>query len=77
VKIHQRPCPPGQEARSLVFDGLKQSLRNLNFIYLLVIFFIGLGIFNAVTTGLKISSGPECSPAPRPASPAANGAGRW
>ena len=47
------PCPPGQEARSLVFDGLKQSLRNLNFIYLLVIFFIGLGIFNAVTTWIE------------------------
>jgi MFS family permease len=47
------PCPPGQEARSLVFDGLKQSLRNRNFIYLLVIFFIGLGIFNAVTTWIE------------------------
>ena len=47
------PCPPGQEARSLVFDGLKQSLRNRNFIYLLVVFFIGLGIFNAVTTWIE------------------------
>jgi cyanate permease len=47
------PCPPGQEARSLVFDGLKKSMRNRNFIYLLVIFFIGLGIFNAVTTWIE------------------------
>jgi len=47
------PCPPGQEARSLVFDGLKQSLRNRNFIFLLVIFFIELGIFNAVTTWVE------------------------
>jgi len=47
------PCPPGQEARSLVFDGLKQSLRNRNFILLLVIFFIELGIFNAVTTWVE------------------------
>jgi cyanate permease len=47
------PCPPGMEARSLVFDGMKQMLRSRNFILLLIIFFIGLGTFNAVTTWIE------------------------
>ena len=47
------PCLPGQEERSLVFDGLKNSLRMKYFILLLVIFFIGLGVFNAVTTWIE------------------------
>lgn len=46
-------CPPDQEARSLVFDGLKQILRNRDFILLMVIFFIGLGVFNSVTTWIE------------------------
>ena len=47
------PCPPDQEERSLVFDGLKQSLRIRSFVLLLVIFFVGLGVFNAVTTWIE------------------------
>ncbi|MFC1760199.1 MFS transporter [Candidatus Neomarinimicrobiota bacterium] len=47
------PCLPGQEERSLVFDGLKKSLRIKDFILLLVIFFVGLGVFNAVTTWIE------------------------
>ncbi len=47
------PCPPGMEVRSLVFDGFKQMLRQKQFILLLVIFFIGLGTFNAVTTWIE------------------------
>ncbi len=47
------PCPPGMEARSLVFDGFKQMFHQRNFILLLVIFFIGLGAFNAVTTWIE------------------------
>ena len=47
------PCRPDQEERSLVFDGLKESLRLKDFILLLVIFFIGLGVFNAVTTWIE------------------------
>lgn len=47
------PCLPGQEERSLVFDGLKKSLQIKNFILLLVIFFVGLGVFNAVTTWIE------------------------
>ena len=47
------PCLPGQEKRSLVFDGFKASLRINGFILLLVIFFVGLGVFNAVTTWIE------------------------
>ncbi len=47
------PCPPDQEERSLVFDGLKESLRMKDFGLLMVIFFVGLGVFNAVTTWIE------------------------
>jgi len=47
------PCPPDQEERSLVFDGFKESLRTRNFVLLLIIFFVGLGVFNAVTTWIE------------------------
>ena len=47
------PCPPDQEARSLVLDGLKQILRQRNFGILLFVFFVGLGLFNAVTTWIE------------------------
>ena len=47
------PCPPGQEARSLVFDGLKDSLRRRDFVILLIVFFVGLGVFNSVTTWIE------------------------
>ena len=47
------PCRPDQEERSLVFDGLKESLRIKDFQLLLGIFFVGLGVFNAVTTWVE------------------------
>ena len=47
------PCPPDQEARSLVLDGLKQILQRRGFFLLLLIFFVGLGVFNAVTTWIE------------------------
>jgi sugar phosphate permease len=47
------PCPPGQEERSLVLDGLKQTLRKRGFILLMLVFFVGLGVFNAVTTWIE------------------------
>jgi MFS family permease len=47
------PCPPGMEVRSLVLDGLKQIFRNKAFLFLLIVFFIGLGAFNAVTTWIE------------------------
>jgi cyanate permease len=50
------PTPPGpaeQEERALMFDGLKQALRKKDFLLLMAIFFIGLGVFNAVTTWIE------------------------
>jgi MFS family permease len=47
------PCPAGMEVRSLVLDGLKQTFREKNFILLMIIFFVGLGAFNAVTTWIE------------------------
>ncbi len=47
------PCPPEMEVRSLVFDGFREMFRQRNFVLLLVIFFIGLGAFNAVTTWIE------------------------
>lgn len=47
------PCPPEQEERSLVFDGLKQTLHKRNFTLLMVIFFVGLGVFNGLTTWIE------------------------
>jgi len=45
--------PPGLEERSLVFDGLKQMIRIRDFVLLMAIFFIGLGVFNSVTTWIE------------------------
>ncbi len=47
------PCPPEQESRSLVLDGLSKMIRQREFILLLAIFFVGLGAFNAVTTWIE------------------------
>jgi MFS family permease len=47
------PGPADQEERALMFDGLKQVLRQRDFLLLMLIFFIGLGIFNAVTTWIE------------------------
>ena len=47
------PCPQGQDERSLVFDGLGDALHNRNFLLLMLILFIGLGIFNGVTTWIE------------------------
>ncbi|MFQ6102067.1 MAG: MFS transporter [Anaerolineae bacterium] len=47
------PCPPDQEERSLVLDGLRQTLRKRDFAFLMLIFFVGLGVFNGVTTWIE------------------------
>jgi MFS family permease len=47
------PCPPGGDERTLVFEGLKQALRKREFILMLVVFFVGLGVFNGVTTWIE------------------------
>jgi MFS family permease len=47
------PCPPGQDERSLVLDGFKQIIRQRDFILLMLVFFVGLGAFNAITTWIE------------------------
>jgi cyanate permease len=47
------PGPAGDEARALMLDGLKQALRKRDVLILMLIFFIGLGVFNSVTTWIE------------------------
>ncbi|MBW1641830.1 MAG: MFS transporter [Deltaproteobacteria bacterium] len=49
------PTPPAEvdTERTLVFDGLKHIFKQRDMIILITIFFIGLGIFNAVTTWIE------------------------
>ena len=47
------PCPPGHDERIGVFAGMKHIFKQMDMIYLLIIFFIVLGIFNAVTTWIE------------------------
>jgi len=47
------PTPAGPDERALMFDGLKSMLRNRSFLLLLAIFFIGLGLFNSVSTWVE------------------------
>ena len=47
------PCPPDQEERSLMLDGLRDLLRKRDFVLLMAVFFVGLGVFNAVTTWVE------------------------
>ena len=47
------PGPADQEERALMLDGLKKVLRQRDFLLLMLIFFIGLGVFNAVTTWIE------------------------
>ncbi len=47
------PCPQGQEVRALMLDGLKHALKVRDFWLYLVVSFIGMGIFNGVTTWVE------------------------
>ena len=50
------PSPPyssGQEDRSLALTGLSKMIRQRDFVLLLIIFFVGLGAFNAITTWIE------------------------
>jgi cyanate permease len=57
--IFAREHPPtpssaeGDEVRTLVFDGIKLALRQRDFQLTMVIFFIGLGVFNGVVTWIE------------------------
>ncbi len=47
------PCRPDQEERALAIEGMRLLFRNRDFLWLMVIFFIGLGVFNSVTTWIE------------------------
>jgi MFS family permease len=47
------PCPPGMEARALMLDGLKHALRVKSFWLILLVFFIGMGLFNGISTWIE------------------------
>jgi MFS family permease len=47
------PCPPGQEVRALMLDGLKHALKVKEFWLYLFVSFIGMGIFNGITTWVE------------------------
>lgn len=47
------PCPPGMEVRALMLDGLKHALKIPSFWLYLAVSFMGLGIFNGVTTWVE------------------------
>jgi MFS family permease len=47
------PCPPGQEARALVLDGLKSMLKMKEIWLLLFLFLVGMGVFNGVSTWIE------------------------
>jgi cyanate permease len=57
ILARERPptstSPAGEEERSLVFEGLKYALRQRDFLIVMAIFFIGLGVFNGVTTWIE------------------------
>jgi len=47
------PCAPGEETRALMLDGLKHALTVKPFWLYLIAAFIGLGIFNGLTTWVE------------------------
>ena len=47
------PCPPGMEVRSLMLDGLKQILRSVPFWLFVIVYFVGMGIFNGISTWVE------------------------
>lgn len=57
IFARERPPTPasaaGSDERALVFDGIKLALRQRDFLLTLLIFFIGLGVFNGVVTWIE------------------------
>jgi len=47
------PCPPGQETRALMFDGLRSMLKLKDIWFLLILYLVGMGIFNGVSTWIE------------------------
>jgi sugar phosphate permease len=44
------PCEEGQESRFRVFEGIRHMLKQKDMIIALIIFFLGLGMFNGIST---------------------------
>jgi len=47
------PCPPGQETRALMLDGLKRMLRMKDIWILMILFLVGMGVFNGISTWIE------------------------
>ena len=47
------PTPAGPDERVLMFVGLKSMLRRRDFLFLLIMFFVGLGAFNGISTWIE------------------------
>jgi MFS family permease len=47
------PTPAGRDERVLMLAGLKSMLHQRDFIFLLIMFFVGLGMFNGVSTWIE------------------------
>jgi MFS family permease len=47
------PTPAGPDERALMLDGLRSMLRQRDFLFLMIVFFIGLGMFNALSTWIE------------------------
>lgn len=47
------PCPPGMEVRALMLDGLKHAFTVRAFWLYLAVWFIGMGVFNGITTWVE------------------------
>jgi MFS family permease len=47
------PGPPGLQERALMLDGLKHIFKVRDFLLYLAVSFIGLGVFNGVTTWIE------------------------
>jgi len=47
------PCPEGQETRALMLDGLRTMLKMKDIWFLIILFLVGMGIFNGVSTWIE------------------------
>ncbi len=47
------PCPEDMEGRALMLDGLKSMLRMKNVWIMLILFLVGMGIFNGISTWIE------------------------
>jgi MFS family permease len=47
------PCPPGQETRALMLDGLRRMLKMKDAWILMTLFLVGMGVFNGISTWIE------------------------